>query len=71
MELAEDNPEHYWIDPRDGECKKRGKPQFFINRDGMVNQVSEEEYILWNRSGKTQETTPRAKKIGEANIGAG
>ena len=43
-ELATSDPEHYWINPKDGECHKRGEAQFFINVHGHVIPVPMSEY---------------------------
>lgn len=44
-ELAKDDPEHYWINPKDGQCHKRGEEQFFINENGHVFRVTKEEFM--------------------------
>lgn len=49
-EMAELEPEKYWIDPRDGLCKERGEAQYFINENGQVNRVTKKEYLLRLRS---------------------
>lgn len=45
-ELAESDPEHYWIN-NDGDCKRRGKPTYWINENGVVTQTSKENYDFW------------------------
>jgi len=46
IELAETNPEEYWINPQ-GKCKRRGQPQYFIQDNGKDYEVSKEKYLLW------------------------
>jgi len=48
-ELAKEEPDKYWIDPKDGLCKERGEAQFFINENGVVTRATKEKYLLWLR----------------------
>lgn len=46
VELAETDPDNYWI-ASDGTCRKRGKPQYFINESGRVTETHKDNYLYW------------------------
>lgn len=64
-ELAKDDPMNYWIDPKDGLCKKRGKEQFLINQREGVIPVTQDEFT------RKKEYQMKQPSKGEIELGNG
>jgi hypothetical protein len=55
--MAKKDPENYWIDPKDGNCKKRGTTQFL---DPSGCRITEKEFNeRLNRAGRLRYTKKR------------
>jgi len=65
LEMAELEPEKYWIDPIDGACKERGEEQFFISNHGSIHAVTKKEYLLKLRYHCHNPTSIKSKKPNE------
>lgn len=62
-ELASEDPEHYWISPKDGLCHKRGQEQFFINENGSVFAVTKKEFMKRLNTIGRHRTNVKTRKI--------